>query len=238
MKFAWAYVSIGDKINELPGRMRASFPEITDELFWAMYATASQFSLLHVTGFYNVYQTMHYIRRNKLPGDLVECGCFLGGVGIFMALLREHLGMTDRTIWLLDTFEGFPHGEADRLIGQDAPINAVRFENFLGDVKDNFAHCLVNSDNIRCVEGPVEATLPTLDVRAIALLRLDTDFYVSTKAELEHLYPKLVRGGALIIDDYGIFQGARQATDEFLAGLESPPLLNRIDNGIWAGVKP
>ncbi len=238
MKYSWAYLSVGDKINELPGRMRASFPEITDELFWTLYATASRFSLLHVTGFYNVYQTMRYIQRSKLPGDLVECGCFLGGVGIFMALLRAHLDMTDRTIWLLDTFEGFPRGEVDSLIGQDAPVDAVQFENFLGHVKDNFAHCQADCDNIRFVEGPVEATLPALDIRAIALLRLDTDFYVSTKAELEQLYRKLVRGGALIIDDYGIFQGARQATDEFIAGLESPPLLNRIDHGVWAGVKP
>ncbi len=238
MKFSWAYLSIGDKINELPGRMRASFPEITDELFWSLYATASPFSLLHVTGFYNVYQTMLYIQRSKLPGDLVECGCFLGGVGIFMALLCEQLGMADRTIWLLDTFEGFPLGGVDSLIGQEAPIDAVQFENFLAEVKDNFAYCLADCDNIRFVEGPVEATLPSLDIRAIALLRLDTDFYVSTKAELEHLYRKLVRGGALVIDDYGIFKGARQATDEFLAGLESPPLLNRIDHGVWAGVKP
>ena len=84
----------------------------------------------------------------------------------------------------------------------------------------------------------VEETLPTLDIRIIALLRLDTDFYASTRAELEHLYGKLVRGGVLIVDDYGIVQGSRRATDEFLAGLPAPPLLNRIDGGVWAGVKP
>ena len=84
----------------------------------------------------------------------------------------------------------------------------------------------------------METTLPTLDIRVIALLRLDTDFYTSTKAEPEHLYGRLVRGGVLIVDDYGIFQGSRRAPDEYLARLSSPPLFNRIDSGVWAGVKP
>ncbi len=218
--------------------MRANYPEITDELFWELYATAAPFSLLHITGFYNVYQSMHYIRRNCLPGDFVECGCFLGGVGIFMALLREQLDMTDRTIWLLDTFEGFPDGQEDCQVGSETPIKSVRFDNFRDDVVDNFAHCRASCGRLRFIEGQVEQTLPTLDIRVIALLRLDNDFYGSTKAELEHLYGRLVRGGVLIVDDYGIFQGARRATDEFLACLPSPPLLNRIDGGVWAGVKP
>jgi hypothetical protein len=237
LKFASAAV-LGDELDRLPGRMRSSFPEIADEVFWKLYAAASPFSLLHVTGFYNIYQSMHYIRRNDLAGDLVECGCFLGGVGIFMALLREILAMTDRTIWLLDTFEGFPDGQEDCLLGMDTPVQSVRFANFRTDVEENFLHCHLPCHNLRLVEGPVEETLPTLDIRIIALLRLDTDFYASTRAELEHLYGKLVRGGVLIVDDYGIFQGSRRATDEFLAGLPAPPLLNRIDGGVWAGVKP
>jgi O-methyltransferase len=238
LKLASAYTSLGDDLDRIPGRTPASFPEITDPVFWRMYAAASPFSLLHISGFYNVFQSMHHIRRNNLPGDLVECGCFLGGVGIFMALLREYLDMSDRTIWLLDTFEGFPDGQHDHFIGQDAPINSVRYDNFRSDVEDNIAHCLPEHRNLRLIEGPVEATLPTLDIRVIALLRLDTDFYTSTKAELEHLYGRLVRGGVLIVDDYGIFQGSRRATDEYLARLQAPPLLNRIDTGVWAGVKP
>jgi len=231
-------IVLGEDLDRLPGRMRANFPEITDELFWQLYSTASPFSLLHVTGFYNVYQSMRYILHNDLPGDFVECGCFLGGVGIFMTLLREHLHMTDRIIWLLDTFEGFPDGQHDCQIGSDTLIQSVRFENFRGHVVDNFAHCQAPCSNLRIIEGPVEKTLPTLDIRVIALLRLDTDFYASTKAELEYLYGRLVRGGVLIVDDYGIFQGARRATDEHFARLPAAPLLNRIDSGVWAGVKP
>lgn len=72
----------------------------------------------------------------------------------------------------------------------------------------------------------------------MALLRLDTDFYSSTKIELEVLYPQLCPGGVLIVDDYGLFQGARKATDEYFAAADRKPLLNRIDVGVWAGVKP
>ncbi len=238
MKFASAYMLPAIDLDRLPTRGRPNFPEITDEVFWAFHAIASPFSLLHVTGFYNVYQSIQYIWRNNLPGDLVECGCFLGGVGIFMALLREHFGMAGRTIWLLDTFAGFPEGQEDYYVGQDTPTKTVQLENFRSQVEDNFAHCLSQCPNLRFIEGPVEDTLPMLEISIVALLRLDTDLYASTKAELEHLYPKLVRGGVLIVDDYGIYQGSRRATDEFLARLPAPPLLNRIDSGIWAGVKP
>jgi hypothetical protein len=101
-----------------------------------------------------------------------------------MALLREILVMTDRTIWLLDTFEGFPDGQEDRLLGTDTPVRSVQFANFRTDVEENFLHCHLPCRNLRFVEGPVEETLPTLDIRIIALLRLDTDFYASTRAEL------------------------------------------------------
>ncbi len=84
----------------------------------------------------------------------------------------------------------------------------------------------------------MEQTLPSIDIRVVALLRLDTDFHASTRAEFEHLYGRLVRGGVLIVDDYGIFQGARRATDEYFARLPAKPLSNRIDQGVWAGVKP
>jgi len=225
-------------IDQLPGRRRESFPEITDEKFWEFYHIASPFSLLHVSGFYNIYQSLQYIQRNQLQGDFVECGCFLGGAGIFMALVRDHLGISERTIWLLDTFDGFPDGEQDCQIVDNKLMDAMRLDNFRADVEDNFVHCLSHCHHLRFVEGAVEDTLPRLDVRVVSLLRLDTDFYSSTKAELEHLYRKLARGGVLIVDDYGIFRGSRRATDEYLACLPAPPLLNRIDCGVWAGVKP
>lgn len=80
------------------------------------------------------------------------------------------------------------------------------------------------------VIGPVEETLITKVPERIALLRLDTDWYESTRAELEYLYPRLVVGGVLIVDDYGHWKGARKAVDEYFAALgNDAPLLNRLD---------
>jgi hypothetical protein len=88
------------------------------------------------------------------------------------------------------------------------------------------------------VRGKVEDTLPGRAPDSISLLRLDTDWYESTRHELEHLYPRLVKGGVIIIDDYGHWQGARRATDEYLAANDVGLLLNRIDYTARIGVKP
>ena len=238
MRYAREATELGDRIDDLPERRRASFPEIQDETFWLLYSVASKYSLLHVTGFYNLYQSLRYIQANELPGDIVECGCFLGGASIFLTMLRDELAMGDKAVWLFDTFEGFPDGQQDALVGSGHVMHSVRFENFQQAVRANFAEATPTSGNINFVQGFVEDTIPTASVGAISLLRLDTDFYTSTLAELQGLYGRLVRGGVIIVDDYGLFEGSRRATDEFLASLQSPPLLNRIDRGVWAGVKP
>src|SRR5947209_15247650 len=124
-------------IDKLPGRKRARFPEIVDPLFWELYETASPFSLLHVTGFYNLFQSMNYIARNALVGDIVECGCFLGGAGIFLALLRDQLGIADKTVYLFDSFQGFPEGEVDSVF--DKPVEAVKYADTEAEVRDNIS---------------------------------------------------------------------------------------------------
>ena len=238
MRYASEATDLGAKIDDMPERRRESFPEIQDEHFWQIYAVASKYSLLHVTGFYNLYQSLRYLQSNEIPGDIVECGCFLGGASIFLTMLRDDLGLADKTVWLFDTFEGFPDNERDALVGSGQVMHSVRFENFQQAVRANFAEATPKSTGINFVQGYVEQTIPATPMGAICLLRLDTDFYASTLAELQGLYRRLVRGGVIIVDDYGLFEGSRRATDEFLASLQSPPLLNRIDHGVWAGVKP
>jgi O-methyltransferase len=85
------------------------------------------------------------------------------------------------------------------------------------------------SDRVHFVQGKVEDTIPNVVPESIALLRLDTDWYSSTLHELQHLYTRLVPGGVLIIDDYGWWEGARKAVDEFFSQHDAPPLLNVID---------
>ena len=88
------------------------------------------------------------------------------------------------------------------------------------------------------VKGKVEDTLPGHAPDHIAVLRLDTDWYASTKHEMEHLYPRLARGGVLIIDDYGHWAGSRQAVDEYLAEHGIHLLLNRTDYTGRMALKP
>ena len=106
------------------------------------------------------------------------------------------------------------------------------------EVRRNLASTGYPSDRLHFIRGRVEDTIPASAPESIALLRLDTDWYESTRHELTHLYPRLVRGGVLIIDDYGHWQGARQATDEYFSVLGSPVLLHRIDYTGRIAVKP
>jgi hypothetical protein len=111
-------------------------------------------------------------------------------------------------------------------------------ENHRAGTEENIIDVTGSLEGFHIVEGFVEQTLPVTSLPELALLHLDTDFYESTRVEFELLYPKLTRGGVLIVDDYGYFQGSRRATDEYLATIRPTPLLNRIDQGVWAGVKP
>ena len=105
-------------------------------------------------------------------------------------------------------------------------------------VEENLRRTGYPMARIRIVEGNVQTTIPSEVPEQIALLRLDTDWYASTRHELEHLYPRIARGGVLIVDDYGYWRGARKATDEYLALLPQRPLLHRIDYTGRICVKP
>jgi hypothetical protein len=225
------------EIDSLATRRRETFPEIEDEIFWEFYDKCKDYSLVHITGFYNVFQSFNYIAANRLKGCAVECGCFLGGIAMFMGLLRKRLNLKDMEIILYDTFNGPPVGSIDTMFGSVVETTSL-LPDYRETISNSIKETVGSTEDYRFIEGLVEDTLPKTKTGDIALLRLDTDYYSSTAMEFKILYPKLVPGGVLIVDDYGIFQGARRATDEYLKGLDNPPLLNRIDTGVWAGVKP
>jgi O-methyltransferase len=222
-------------IEQEPFRKRARFPEIVEEDFWQAFELAKPYSMLAITGFYNIYQSLRYIAVNDIPGDFVECGALFGGSSIFMADVARQLGMGDRAVHVFDTFEGFPEGSEDKRRGKVA--RGPRYRNFFRAVEVNFEQTC-GTDNVEFHVGPVEETLDGFVSGPLALLRLDTDFYSSTQIELEVLYPALSPGGVLIVDDYGHYEGSRRATDEFLDRLRVTPLLIRVDRGVWAGTKP
>lgn len=188
-------------------------------------------------------RTVRYLTRYRIPGAFVECGVFRGGsmMAVALTLLDEHAA--DRDLYLFDTFEGMTPPTDRDLRADGAPAQEVldttqRRENaptvwcFASEpeVRKNLASTGYPPERIHYVRGRVEDTLPYAPGFEVALLRLDTDWYESTRHELTHLYPQLSPGGVLIIDDYGDWQGAREATDEYLrTHPEFPILLYPID---------
>ena len=199
---------------------------------------------------YNLAKAVESIVRSGIGGDLVECGVWRGGSLMTMALTLLHCGDRERRLWGFDTFAGMTQaGPQDRLIG-GPHFNEIIAKGTPGQkelytakapldlVKQNMAATKFPAERLHLVVGDVMETLPDQAPDHIALLRLDTDFYASTRHELETLYPRLVDGGVLLIDDYGCFKGSKDATDEYFATLEQPPLLWAIDHHARAGIKP
>lgn len=189
-----------------------------------------------------------HIHRNRIAGDIVECGVWRGGSMMAAARTLVNLNATDRALHLFDTYEGMPpptepdrdhQGRAaEQLLARSARDKDIWAIASLDDVRRNLLSTGYPAERISFVKGKVENTIPAAAPERIALLRLDTDWYQSTRHELEHLYPRLGPGGVLIIDDYGHWQGARRAVDEYFANLVPTPLLNVIDQTGRIAVKP
>jgi O-methyltransferase len=197
---------------------------------------------------YALVRAVEYVVHRGIPGAFVECGVWRGGSMMAVALTLQRLNATDRDLYLFDTFAGMtaptdadvkPSGEraADLLEAEDADSDVWAIAS-LDDVRETLLGTGYPAERIHFVEGPVEETLPDRAPAEIALLRLDTDWYASTKHELVHLYPRLRAGGVLILDDYGYWQGARRAVDEYVAEHELRLLLNRIDHTARIALKP
>jgi glycosyltransferase involved in cell wall biosynthesis len=227
-----------------------SHPDLAEPGFSALCRRCGPFTMTSIERMYALYQAVGHVDRAGIPGDIVECGVWRGGSSMLAALRLLELGDTERSLWLFDTFEGMPEpGEHDAdpsgasmaaewELHRGRTGDAVFAHASLADVQANMATTSFPPDRLRYVRGKVEETIPATAPERIALLRLDTDWYESTRHELEHLYPRLAPGGVLIIDDYGHWQGARKAVDEWLAALAAPPLLTRLDDTGRMAVKP
>jgi hypothetical protein len=186
---------------------------------------------------------VRYIVQNGIPGAFIECGVWRGGSAMVMGRVLSELGVVDRDLFLFDTFAGMtPPSELDvdmhgstaaDILRSSTKREADRSDMWCiasqEDVAANLRLSGYPMERLHLVAGTVEETLPGRAPHEIALLRLDTDWYASTKHELDTLYPRLVSGGVLIIDDYGHWAGCRQAVDEYFASHPPAPLLNRID---------
>jgi len=197
---------------------------------FTMTSPARMASLVHA---------MRYVIENDIPGDITECGVWRGGSMMIIAKMLIASGDTSRSLYLYDTYEGMSEPtEADTHGGESAAAQLDRAPKGTGiwceasieDVRANVLSTGYPEENIHFLKGKVEDTIPATLPGDLALLRLDTDWYESTKHELLHLYPLLSSKGILIIDDYGYWEGARKAVDEYFAKFPQAPFLHRIDN--------
>ena len=192
-----------------------------------------------------------YIVANKVEGAFIECGVWRGGSSMVAAYTLLEVGDTSRDIYLFDTFEGMsPPTEKDVMFDGtkakdllDASERREELDNYwcigsIENVRRNMLSTGYPEDKIHLVKGKVEATIPKQAPERIALLRLDTDWYESTKHEMEHLYPRLAPHGVLIIDDYGHWVGAKQAVEEYFATQKLKPFLSRLDYTGRLVIKP
>ena len=191
---------------------------------------------------WSLLNAVRYVIDEDLPGDFVECGVWRGGSIMAMAGELSRLGVTDRQIWLYDTFAGMTQPSewdveaasgvtAARML-QSTPVsdgNNVWCVAGRADVEANLKTTGYPFNNFIFVEGDVTQTLVGKIPENVSLLRLDTDWFESTRMCLEFLYPRLVIGGVCILDDYGHWQGARKAVDEYFAELGHRPYMHSID---------
>ncbi len=227
-----------------------AFPDIS---------TAEMTKLLAVEGYtmtgiarrYALLQAVQHLVKHKIKGAFIECGVWHGGSMMLVANELMASGEGDRELYLFDTFEGMtaPSALDQDWTGIDANARMKADEALrdtshmwcispLQTVVQNMALTGYPQTHVHFIQGRVEDTIPDQAPEEIALLRLDTDWYESTRHELTHLYHRLTPGGIMIIDDYGYWKGQRQAVDEFIAQCPDAIFLNRIDETGRAFVKP
>lgn len=204
--------------------------------------TACRYSMAGTRRMSALVSSVEYCIREGIEGDFVECGVWRGGSALAIALKLEQMGVADRNLWLYDTFQGMTAPteldvEAATGTAADTLMNATE----LGDGNNVWAHASLEdvrktlslttypTQRVSYVVGDVTTTLTERAPEAICLLRLDTDFYDSTRAELEVLYSRVSSRGLVVIDDYGHWLGARAAVDEFIAAISERPLMVPLD---------
>lgn len=235
---------VGYKITKLASSVTVidSDPVIDkDERFRSIYDACKTYTLTSKERMYALYKSVEYIIKNSIPGDFVECGVWRGGSAMLIAYTLLELNAENRKIYLYDTFEGMTEPtEYDYKVAHNQTFafdkwNREQKKDYnkwcyasLSEVKGHMALTKYPKHNVVFVKGSIEKTIPGAIPQQISVLRLDTDWYESTKHELIHLYPLLSKNGVLIIDDYGCWAGSKKAVDEYFSNGQI--LLNRIDS--------
>jgi O-methyltransferase len=226
------------------------FPPDFSQEHISIIRSVSSYTMTSPERIYALIEAVRYVVHSAIPGAIVECGVWRGGSMMAAALALKSLNAVERDLYLFDTFEGMPKPQevdvdlksnpamsffSRTQIGEDS---SGYCRSTLEEARVNMASIGYSSEKIHFCKGKVESTIPGSAPEQIAVLRLDTDWYESTKHELIHLYPLLSPGGILIIDDYGHWRGSRKATDEYIKEYAPSLFLGRIDYTGRIAVKP
>jgi len=205
-----------------------------------------RFSMSSWERLYANIQAVRYIVNAGLEGDIVECGVWRGGSMMTMAQTLINLGEPDRNLHLYDTFSGM-----SAPVKEDGDFAIRKFDQLktgddqsdwccakLEEVRSNLSQVCYPNENLNFIPGKVEDSIPHNLPEKIALLRLDMDWYEPTRHAMLHLFPRVCSRGVLIIDDYGHWEGCREAVDETLNEMGVHLLLNRTDYTGRIAIKP
>jgi O-methyltransferase len=232
-------VSSAQSVLHSDAVIRRRFPDV-DRRILDIYSRVKPYTMTSPERVIAFCEAVRYAFENRISGAIVECGVWRGGSSMAAALMLAALGNTERDLYLFDTFEGMSTpteqdrrardaADASKLLETSKRDEKIWCYSPLEEVRSNLQSTGYPIDRVNFVAGRVEETVPNTAPGVIAILRLDTDCYESTRHELAHLFPRLAVGGVLIIDDYGAWEGARRAVDEFIGASRTPILLNRID---------
>jgi len=243
-----------DRKNQL----KSQFPDF-DEQTIQLIEFVEPFTMTSPERISAMIDAVEYITAHSVDGDIVECGVWRGGSMMAAACSLIERSSTERSLFLFDTFDGMSDASdvdrdycniaAETQLAEQAKNDpdSIWCYSSIEDVRMNMSQTQYPAERIQFVRGKVEETLPRKDDEGcdkhdvpskIAILRLDTDWFESTKVGLEELYPRLVEGGVLIIDDYGHWKGCRKAVDEYFAEQGIAIFLQRIDYTGRIAIKP
>ena len=216
----WLYSQARDVVLRL--RYQTSRTEFARD-----FRAVQAFSMAGPARLRALYEGVRWVIMHQVPGDIVECGTARGGSAALLGLALRRLNAS-RTVWAFDTFAGMPPASQD---DPDFEIARLYTGSCRGDVQDveSLMHQLDLLRHTRLIKGLFQDTIPVTPVGAIAFLHVDGDWYESVKVCLTHLFDRISPGGVIQIDDYGHWEGARKAVDEFLSGRGLRPSMRWID---------
>lgn len=237
----------------MPGAMSEPLNPILNPKFARLWEQVAPFTMTSPERGFALWTAVNAVIDASTPGAFVECGVWRGGSSMLVALTLLQRGVKNCELYLFDTFEGMTspseadidvHGRraSDLMAGSAGKRTAelVRAATGLDEVRAAIESTGYDMRLVRFIKGDVRETLSKTQTLRICLLRLDTDFYDSTLAELRQLYPRVAQGGVLFIDDYGHWKGARQAVEDYFADRAhgyTKPVLWAFDYTGVGGVK-